>query len=467
MRRGVLAVVLVLLTVPASAGAQEEASTLRLALVIPVTSQPFFSSDGKPAADVDARLESLTGAIDSLRALDDVAFALALSPVFCDELRLLGQRSVRIRSILTELAARTPFLTAPYAEVRLPELPSSEAVRKELVEGRTRSESCGRVNGALLAPPDLAIDTNSLAGAAAARVRIALAPAERVRGGPTRTGEVTLVPAARLPASDAPNDAFIHFAQWDAAAAIVAPDRPDLSTLIRALANDPRIEITDLSDLAADPVTRFVPLPESRLPSAAYRRATERAETALNRLRSYTLPGNHMTDVFATAVARARSSAEWNGRWSVGVRRARGVVRTLQREEQLITATEGSVTFTSRRGSVPVTVSNAASYTVRLRIRLSTTKLEFPDGSTRIVSVDPPGDTVIFNALARSTGAFPVHVRITSPNGAIRFHSGELTVRSTAANVPALALTAGGAIFLVAWYARLIARRRRERGAPR
>jgi hypothetical protein len=96
---------------------------------------------------------------------------------------------------------------------------------------------------------------------------------------------------------------------------------------------------------------------------------------------------------------------------------------------------------------------------------LASSKLTFPDGAESVVTVDPPGDTTVFAALARSTGTFPVQVRVTSPDRDVVFHSGELTVRSTAANLPALVLTAGGAVFLVGWSARQLRRRRKGREA--
>ncbi|MGH2760275.1 MAG: DUF6049 family protein, partial [Actinomycetota bacterium] len=246
-------------------------------------------------------------------------------------------------------------------------------------------------------------------------------------------------------------------------ALVVDPLRPDLEIFLTALANDPRVALHELQDLPLEPAARSVGFPAADEPPASYRSAVRSAQRALGLFRSYTLRDNRLAAILATAVGRARSSSEWDESWSIGVQRARAVTATVERQEDLVSAAEGSVTFTSRRGSVPLTVTNGATYPVRVRVSLASSKLSFPDGAERSVTVDPPGDTTVFAALARSTGTFPVQARVTSPDGGIVFHTGELTVRSTAANLPALVLTGGGALFLVGWAGRQLRRRRRER----
>jgi hypothetical protein len=201
-------------------------------------------------------------------------------------------------------------------------------------------------------------------------------------------------------------------------------------------------------------------------PPRSYRLAVAEAENAVARLRSFTLSDNPLGQILQTALARARSSAEWNDRFDVGRDRARAIVRIVRGQRRLLSVRPGSVTFTSRGGKIPVTVANHARYPVRVRITVSSPKLEFSAGASRIVVVKPPGDTIKVEALARSTGTFPMRAELESVDGKIRFGAAEISVRSTAANVPALALTAGGLVFLVGFYARGVARRRRT-GAKR
>jgi hypothetical protein len=169
---------------------------------------------------------------------------------------------------------------------------------------------------------------------------------------------------------------------------------------------------------------------------------------------------------YARALAWASKDAEV--RMELGERRttgeglARDIERFVDRELDRITLSEGAVTFTSRRGTVPVTVANRARYPVRIRVSVSSPKLTFPD-RTRVVTIRPPGDTITFEATARSTGTFPTLAVLKSRNGRVTLDRAELTVRSTATNLSALILTGGGAIFLVVFLLRRVARRRSAR----
>jgi hypothetical protein len=456
-------------TRPAVAAAQE-ATGLELAVVIPITSPPLFAPGGSPAREADVRLADLAEQLQSLTSPDlaDIPIALAPNPVFCDELQWSGSPAAqRVRSLMQMLGARYPLLSSPYAEVRLPRLTRAQ-LRVEVAAGRRALRSCAGVTPiGVLHPPDLQLDEDVLDALNASAVNALLGPADRIAEEPSRIGGLTAIPAETVSPGASPNDAVIRFRTHRAAVAIVPPDRADLITFIAALANDPRIELRPVTDLVGDAQDRsatFPPLPEA---PDAYDRALEGTRAALARFRSYILRDNRLAAVLRTTFARARGSAEWNDRWSVGRRRAAAIIESIRRQQRLITIEEGDVTFTSRRGSVPVTVRNGARYPVRVRIALASPKLEFPDARTRVVTVDPPGDTIVVAALARSTGTFPVQVQLTSSDRSIRFDTGELTVRSVAANVSALVLTGGGALFLVGWYARRVLRRRRAHsGTP-
>jgi hypothetical protein len=450
-------------TVPVPASAQARTAPLGIAVVVDVTTGPLFSTEGTRSPDADRRLTSLADMLGSLRLpeLDGIPVALAVSPVLCDEARLAGGASAgRLRSMLAELTPRLPLLSAPYAPLRLTDLRSGSAVRHEISAGRTALAACtGRSPGGLLFPPGLVMSDDALAAAPSAGINASLVTTDVLRA-PARTSGVTLVPAAEVATGDAPNDALVRFADDAAVVAIVEPRR-DLATFITALANDPRVIMRSLDDLTADAPQRSPELaPGDRLPRT-FVRAVTAARRSLDRLRAFTLPGNTLAAILATGVAHARATHEWDGRWSTGTRIARRISEACTRQEHLVSAATGAVTFTSQRGSLPVTVVNRATYPVRVRVALASSKLSFPSGPSRVVTVDPPGDTIVYAALARSTGAFPVQVHISSPDGTVRFASALISVRSTAANLAALVLTAGGAVFLIGWQVRLLRRRRR------
>ena len=126
------------------------------------------------------------------------------------------------------------------------------------------------------------------------------------------------------------------------------------------------------------------------------------------------------------------------------------------------------VTLTSRGGRVPVTVVNDTGYTIRVRVRLDSAKVAFPEGASRRVTVEGRPDrttlsTVTFDLEARAAGSFPIEVRIESPDGEFRIGTGQLLVRSTAVSAVAFAATAGGVLFLLgAWGRRAFVKRTKD-----
>jgi hypothetical protein len=183
----------------------------------------------------------------------------------------------------------------------------------------------------------------------------------------------------------------------------------------------------------------------------------------------YTMADNVLSDTYRIAYARAlaTTSDEWHEHLSDpdadGTRGQRGadrLVAAIRDEGRKLTATGEAVLFTSRRGSFGITVANRTDYRVRVRVSASSSKLDFPDGSSRVVTIEPPGGPIEFAAITRSSGTFPTLFTLTSPDRSIVFDRGTLSVRSTAVNFSAIVLTAGGAVFLFGWIARRRARRR-------
>lgn len=465
----VLVGVLGISLLPATGGAQDD-DVLRLALVVPVTSPPLYTPDGERTPDATQRVRTLADALDRLLVpeLAEIPFALAPSPVLCDELDLLryspGDRpeTRRVFQTISALSRATRLLVRPYADVRLSDLPSARAAAQEL-ETAPRSAVCANRDREVVVPPALALDDEAVDGAARAGASVVLASSTDVTRGPSATRDVTLVPAITVLREETPNDAYGRMQGLDRGVALLPLDRADIATFIRALANDPRVKLVRMADIAREPVARRVRFDELDAPPPSYERALDGATEAFARIRAFTRPTDRFTALVRTLLARAASSAEWNGEWVIGRDRARAVERVVRQQERRISSSPGSVTFTSQRGSVPVTVRNGTPFPIRVRVELGSSKLEFPSGSSRVVQVEPPGDTVVFAALARSTGTFPVRVRLTSPDGSVHFAAAQLTVRSTATNLSAVTLTVGAAVFFVVWLVRRLRRRRRQR----
>ena len=106
------------------------------------------------------------------------------------------------------------------------------------------------------------------------------------------------------------------------------------------------------------------------------------------------------------------------------------------------------------RGVVPIGVRNATDEGVRVQIRLVSVRLD-PSAEGQTVQLRANSTTpMFFHVKSRTTGRFPVQVRVLTPEGRPLGTPYELVVRSTAYNLVALIVTIGAALFLLVWWAR-------------
>jgi hypothetical protein len=140
----------------------------------------------------------------------------------------------------------------------------------------------------------------------------------------------------------------------------------------------------------------------------------------------------------------------------------RAVRRSVNREFDKVRPPSGtSVTLTSRRGVIPVTVTNSTGYSLRLRVTLLSPRLEFlQEGDSRVVVLDRPRQALTFPVLAQTTGRFPVRILLRTPRGA-HIAESRIVVRSTAYNSRALLITIAAAFFLLFLWARRLLHRGR------
>jgi len=442
------------------AEAQTQAPTLKVAVVVRADSPPLLETDGEAARDAGTAIADADRAFRALGQLR-VPFAVSASPLWVDELIVAGQTSVY--SSLVALATRHPLLAGPYAHVLLPDEGGPGAVLAELGRGRAEAErSLQTASQPILDPPGLALSWPVLETARDAGVIATLARADEVGGEPVAQRGITIVPAEELADANAVPSLVDRHGPADRIAVIVRPT-DGLGDVIGALAGDKRISLVNITDVVAHPgpgSVQFAPVPA---PPSSYGQAVAGADAAAANFASYTLPGNPLTKVMGVLLARARSTADWRSDWQRGVARADAVTDLAAAQRAFFAVSNGSVTLTARRGAVPVTLVSRARYPVRLRVGVTSPKLTFPRGNTKIVTISPHGLTVTFVAEARSTGAFPMDVFLESPNGRVRFAGGRVVVRSTAANILALVLTLSGLLFLVGWSSRGFIRTRVRR----
>jgi hypothetical protein len=121
------------------------------------------------------------------------------------------------------------------------------------------------------------------------------------------------------------------------------------------------------------------------------------------------------------------------------------------------------VTLTSRRASIPITLLNSTGRPLQVRVRLESDQLRFLDGAERFVTLASQNTTERFRVESRTTGAFPLEITVTSPDGLLAINTSEMTIRSTVVSGVGAVLTAGAGLFLLVWWGNDLRRSRHRR----
>jgi hypothetical protein len=115
---------------------------------------------------------------------------------------------------------------------------------------------------------------------------------------------------------------------------------------------------------------------------------------------------------------------------------------------------EFRITLTSRSGSIPLNLTNDSSAPVNVRIELESDQLAFPDGDVMEETLQPGGNPVEIRVRTRTSGAFPLNIVVTSPDGSIVLERTRFDIRSTTVSGVGLVLSIGAGLFLAVWWAR-------------
>jgi len=288
--------------------------------------------------------------------------------------------------------------------------------------------------------------------------RIAGAPSDPLLAAQWLLGELSAI-YFELPSD--PRGVAVVFAEND------SPDAVFLRQLLRGLTALPSVRwlrAVSASRLLfgqEDQPLERRDLPEQRLAalSPAYSAELARAREAIEQLASMA-EQPELLDGYRRMILQSESR-HYLGRQDLGIDLLQAVREGVRGEFAKVQPPEASsITLTSRRGDIPVTLHNEAGYPVRVALTLQSARLQFLGGGTREILLDRPVQVFLFPVRAQTTGRFPVGVEIRTPAGALVGDS-QILVRSTAYNRIALVITIGAALFLAVWWGRRFLPRRR------
>lgn len=126
-----------------------------------------------------------------------------------------------------------------------------------------------------------------------------------------------------------------------------------------------------------------------------------------------------------------------------------------QQASQVSLPNSQRIRLASSNGKIPIVLTNASSSEAKVRLQLNSPKLEFPQGATVDAVLPPSGTTTVEVAVSlRASGAFPLDVTLSSPDGRLTVATSRIEVRSTSISGFGLALSVGAGIFLAVWWIR-------------
>jgi hypothetical protein len=143
------------------------------------------------------------------------------------------------------------------------------------------------------------------------------------------------------------------------------------------------------------------------------------------------------------------------------------VTKTINDFTAGITVSSNRITLTSREAEMPLSFENSTGReSVRVRVRLSSPKLGFPEGSELTLDLPPGNTTVRVPVETRASGTFSMTIAVTSTDGRLEFGPPtRVTVRSAVFGGYAVALTVGAIAFLALWWGNHFWRTRRSRAS--
>jgi hypothetical protein len=132
----------------------------------------------------------------------------------------------------------------------------------------------------------------------------------------------------------------------------------------------------------------------------------------------------------------------------------RAATNTIRQQIAKVTvADDVTITLTSREGDIPITIDNATGGPVEVVVAFdSDNRLAFPDGARQLVRLTEGTNRIDVPVVARTSGAFPLRITASSPDGVLTVTRARITVRSTVVSGVGVVLSVGALLVLAVWW---------------
>jgi hypothetical protein len=217
---------------------------------------------------------------------------------------------------------------------------------------------------------------------------------------------------------------------------LLGPDGPVVVGLPAKVKGDLSTRVALITQLSADSVSTASMLPTDDQRTVEWNRLID------------ALPTSALTDPSATAIAQGLQKEFADLRNAVGL------------------PAKFRFNLTGRSGTIPVNLHNSADIPLKVRLRLSSSKLVFPRGDLLVLLAPESFTHIQVPVEARSNGDTGVTLEVLSPAGTTQLaDSVTLTASITVLSGIAPLITAAALLLLFAWWGRQVRGRRREQRA--
>lgn len=121
------------------------------------------------------------------------------------------------------------------------------------------------------------------------------------------------------------------------------------------------------------------------------------------------------------------------------------------------------ITLATRTATLPVEIRNDQSLPINVVVRITSDKLRFPDGDELRLVLEPGTNELAIPVETVASGDARIQIAVTSPDGRLDLATGAVDIRSTAVSGLGLIVSLVSLAVLLTWWARTIARVRRQR----
>ena len=114
--------------------------------------------------------------------------------------------------------------------------------------------------------------------------------------------------------------------------------------------------------------------------------------------------------------------------------------------------TKRTITLTSNESSIPVTIKNTSGAPITVAITIKSDKLIFTDSDSKKVTLESLNTTLNFPIKVRTSGTFPIDIKMTSVDNKVLIASQKVTIRSNTFSGLGIGIMVGSCIFLLVWW---------------